>query len=362
MQMLQRSIPSTVTTDDARWQAVVTRDRAADNQFVYSVRTTGVFCRPSCPARLARRENVRFHLTCADAETAGFRACKRCRPKEVSSREEHLARIAQACRALDNAERVPPLAELAATAGLSRFHFHRLFKEVTGVTPKAYALATRAQRLRENLPRSATVTTALFDSGYQSSSRFYREAPSALGMQPTAFRQRGKNLTIHFAFGKTSLGNVLVAATEVGICAILFGDERQALEGELQQRFSQATLIPAPHAFAARVNEVIALIEHPTDAHRLPLDIRGTAFQQQVWQALRKVPAGSTVSYGELAARIDSPKAVRAVARACAMNPLAVAVPCHRVVHANGDTAGYRWGNARKRALLAREQHGAPKP
>ncbi|MGD9602848.1 MAG: bifunctional DNA-binding transcriptional regulator/O6-methylguanine-DNA methyltransferase Ada [Gammaproteobacteria bacterium] len=347
--------PPALATDDDLWAAVVRRDPAADGTFVYAVRTTGVYCRPSCPARRARRENVRFHAHCEDAERAGFRPCLRCRPNERSADAAQLRRIEAACRALDEAETPPTLADLAAQAGLSRFHFHRLFKAHTGLTPKAYASARRAARLRDALPHSARVTDAIYDSGFNSSSRFYSSAPRALGMAPRTFRNRGAQEIIHYAFGRASLGTVLVAATGRGLCAILLGDAQDALLEDLKARFSRATLVAAETDFAATVHAVVALIETPSRGLGLPLDIRGTAFQQRVWQALRAIPPGGTVSYGELAARIDAPRASRAVARACGANPLAVAVPCHRVIGAHGELAGYRWGVARKRQLLARE-------
>jgi len=341
--------------DDARWAAVSHRDPAADGQFVYAVRTTGVYCRPSCAARLARRENVSFHADCDAAEHAGFRACKRCKPREISSAEQQSMLIAAACRTLETSEETPNLESLAQSAGLSRFHFHRLFKAHTGVTPKAYANAHRGSRLREKLPRSASVTDAIYDSGFNSSSRFYSTAQRELGMTPKAFRQRGEQMTIHFAVGRSSLGFVLVAATVRGICAILLGDDSEVLERDLRTRFARADYSLATPEFTATVEAVVALIETPARGHQLPLDIRGTAFQQRVWQALRTIPPGQTVSYGELAARIDAPRATRAVAQACGANPLAVAVPCHRVVRGSGDLSGYRWGVERKRNLLERE-------
>lgn len=341
--------------DDARWAAVVRRDRAADGTFVYSVRTTGIYCRPSCAARLARRENVAFHIDCAAAERAGFRACKRCRPQQMSPAAHQAALVAAACRALETSEPTPDLETLAREAGLSRFHFHRLFKAHTGVTPKAYANARRGTRLRATLPRSARVTDAIYDSGFNSSSRFYSTAERELGMSPKAFRRGGEQVAIHYAFGSCSLGQVLVAGTPKGLCAILLGDDPDTLLDDLRVRFGRASLAPATPAFAATVASVVALIETPTRGHDLPLDIRGTAFQQRVWQALRAIPPGRTASYAEIAGRIGAPTASRAVAQACGANPLAVAIPCHRVVRGSGELSGYRWGVERKRDLLRRE-------
>lgn len=347
--------PPALPDDEACWAAVIARDPRADDSFVYAVRTTGVYCRPSCPSRLARRENVRFFGSCAAAAAAGFRACKRCQPDRAAPRSAQLEAIAAACRLLETSETPPTLATLAAAAGLSRFHFHRVFKACTGVTPKAYADQARDDRLRRELARGTPVTVACYEAGFNSSSSFYQAARGALGMLPREYRRGGAALAIHHAFGDTSLGRILVAATAQGLCAILFGDDDDDLLNDLRARFPHATLHVAAPDFAATVAAVVRLVETPARGLALPLDIRGTAFQQRVWQALRELPAGATISYGELAARIDAPSASRAVAQACGANPLAVAVPCHRVVRGNGDLAGYRWGVGRKRQLLARE-------
>jgi AraC family transcriptional regulator of adaptative response/methylated-DNA-[protein]-cysteine methyltransferase len=342
--------------DETRWSAVEQRDRAADGTFVYSVRTTGVYCRPSCAARLPRRENVAFHATCADAERQGFRPCKRCRPNAPALAEEHAAAVARACRLIEEAEEAPGLAALARAAGLSRFHFHRVFKAVTGVTPKAYAAAHRARRVREELASSGTVTEAIYGAGFNSNGRFYAAAPGLLGMTPTQFRTGGGGHIIRFAVGECSLGAILVAATDKGVCAIELGDDPDALVRGLQDRFPKAQLMGGDAGFEQLVAKVVGFVEAPAQGLDLPLDIRGTAFQQRVWDAIRAIPAGSTTSYSEIARRIGAPKAVRSVAQACASNALAVAIPCHRVVRTDGSASGYRWGVARKRALLAREQ------
>ena len=343
-------------SDDARWAAVVQRDRAADGQFFYSVRTTGVYCRPSCASRRARRENVAFHATRSAAEKAGFRPCRRCKPDQPALAEQYADRIARACRLIERSETAPSLAELARAAALSPYHFHRIFKAVTGVTPKAYTSAHRSRRTRDTLRGRTSVTQAIYDSGFNSNAPFYAQSTEVLGMKPREFRAGGANTLIRFAVGQCSLGAVLVAATDKGVCSILLGDDPEVLVRDLQDRFAQAQLIGGDAAFEQLVARVIGLVEQPSQGLDLPLDIRGTAFQQRVWQALRKVPSGATVSYAEIARRIGSPSSVRAVAQACGANPIAVAIPCHRVVRTDGDLSGYRWGIDRKRALLDREQ------
>lgn len=350
---------SFATLDDPRWAAVVARSRDADGTFYYSVRTTGVYCRPSCGARLARPENVSFHDTREDAEAAGFRPCKRCRPDEDSLTERQRRKIVAACRvieqALECAEPVPGLGELAGRIGVSRYHFHRLFREHTGLTPREYAAARREQRLREALDRSGTVTEAIFDAGYTSNGRFYEKSREVLGMTPTAWRKGGKDERIRFAIGACSLGAILVATSERGVCAIYLGDDPDALARQLQDRFPRAELVGGDAGFEDLVARVVGMVEAPGAAADLPLDVRGTAFQQRVWRALRDIPAGTTASYSDIARRIGRPGSVRAVAQACAANALAVAIPCHRVVRKDGELSGYRWGVERKRALLGKE-------
>ena len=343
------------TASDPRWAAVLARDAAADGQFFYSVKTTGVYCRPSCAARPARPENVAFHTSTADAERAGFRPCKRCKPGQPDRAEQHAALVAGLCRFIESAEQAPTLDELAQRAGISAFHLHRIFKLATGLTPKAYAMAHRAKRVRQELGRGDTVTDAIYGAGYNSNGRFYAQADQVLGMTPTAYRSGGANTEIRFAIGECSLGAILVAQSERGICAILMGDDPNVLAHDLQDRFPQARLIGGDAPFEKLVAQVVGFVEAPGLGLALPLDVRGTAFQQRVWQALQQIPAGKTVSYAEVARRIDSPKSVRAVAQACAANALAVAIPCHRVVRNDGALSGYRWGVERKRALLERE-------
>ncbi len=343
------------TENDPRWAAIVARDRGADGKFYYSVRTTGVYCRPSCPSRRAKPENIGFHATCADAERAGFRPCKRCKPDQLSLVERHARKVAEICRVIEGAEEIPSLSALASQAGLSTFHLHRVFKAFTGLTPKAYAAALRAKRLRSELGRSNTVTEAVFDAGFNSTGRFYETSDYVIGMTPTSYRAGGANTEIRFAIGECSLGAILVAKSERGICAILLGDDPDALVRDLQDKFPRANLIGGDEGFEQLVAQVVGFIEAPGLGLDLPLDVRGTAFQQRVWQALREIPAGSTVSYAELAKWIGAPRSVRAVAQACAANALAVAIPCHRVVRNDGALSGYRWGVERKRALLERE-------
>jgi AraC family transcriptional regulator of adaptative response/methylated-DNA-[protein]-cysteine methyltransferase len=339
-------------TDDECWTAIAARDRSAEGDFVYSVETTGVYCRPGCPSRLPRRENVRFHVNAAAAERAGFRPCKRCRPDEKSLEARNTAIVTKVCRLIETAEEMPDLDRLAEMAGLSRFHFHRIFKAITGVTPKAYGDAHRTKRVRQELADGASVTDAIYGAGYASSSRFYEGSTERLGMTPSDFRNGAAGLTIRYGFGRCSLGKVLVAATNKGLCAISLGDDADELVAELQKRFPKATLVPGGAGFTTWIDSVVRFVEAPGIGLDLPLDLQGTAFQIRVWQALREIRPGDTISYGDLAARLGMPKGARAVANACAANKLAVAVPCHRVVGSDGNLTGYRWGVSRKRRLL----------
>jgi AraC family transcriptional regulator of adaptative response/methylated-DNA-[protein]-cysteine methyltransferase len=298
---------------------------------------------------------VAFHASFREAESAGFRPCKRCKPNEPSLDERHAAKVTAVCRLIEEAHEPPKLDELATAAGLSAFHFHRVFKAIAGVTPKAYAVAHRRRRLRENLEKSHTVTEAIFDAGFNSSGRFYEQSSEVLGMTPSAFRSGGVNAEMRFAVGECSLGSILVAASARGIVAILLGNDPEALVHDLEDRFPRADLIGGDGAFEEVIAKVVGIVEAPETGLDLPLDIRGTAFQHRVWQALREIPAGTTATYGEIAARIGKPKSARAVAAACAANNIAVAIPCHRVVRNDGSLSGYRWGVDRKRWLIARE-------
>ncbi|SFB63858.1 bifunctional DNA-binding transcriptional regulator/O6-methylguanine-DNA methyltransferase Ada [Azotobacter beijerinckii] len=340
---------------DPRWAALLARDPQADGRFVYSVKTTGVYCRPSCPARRARPENVAFHADAAEAERAGFRPCRRCRPERGSPAQERAAKVAALCRFIEAAGQSPTLDELARQAGWSPWHLQRTFKALVGLTPRAYAAAQRAGRMRRELAHGAPVTEALYAAGYGSGGRFHAEADQVLGMTAGRYRKGGAGSTIRFALGQCSLGAILVAQSERGVCAIFLGDDPEALLRDLQERFSAAELIGGDAAFEQLVAEVVGFVEAPRLGLELPLDIRGTAFQQRVWAVLRQIPPGTTLSYAEVATLAGVPTAVRAVARACAANALAVAIPCHRVVRSDGGLSGYRWGVERKRALLERE-------
>src|SRR6202047_714749 len=346
---------ATIAENDPRWASVVARDPQA--KFYYSVKTTGVSCRPSCAARLARPENLQFHGTCEDAEKAGFRPCKRCKPDQASPVGQHAKKIASACRLIESSETPPSLELLAQHVGLSTYHFHRVFKAATGLTPKEYAAAHRTNLVRKSLNKSDTVTEAIYDAGYNSNSRFYETSNRVLGMTPSNYRAGGAQTDIRFAVGECSLGSILVAQSDRGICAILLGDDPDSLARDLQDQFPQANLIGGNASFEQLVAKVVGFVEAPALGLDLPLDVRGTVFQQRVWQSLRKIPVGSTASYTDIAKLIGSPKSVRAVAQACGANALAVAIPCHRVVRNDGALSGYRWGVERKRVLLEKEAH-----
>ncbi|CAJ0811497.1 Bifunctional transcriptional activator/DNA repair enzyme Ada [Ralstonia wenshanensis] len=360
MQTSARTVPDTTLVEhDPRWARVLARDASADGQFVYAVKTTGVYCQPSSPSRLPRPENVEFFDSPADAEAAGYRPSRRAGPDQTTVRTQQTALVAQACRRIEAADTPPTLDALAQDAGLSPYHFHRLFKSVTGLTPKGYADAHRARKLRAQLGRGSTVTEAIYDAGFNASSRFYEASDNVLGMTASRYRAGGAQTTIRFAVGECSLGSILVAQSDRGICAILMGDDPDALVRDLQDTFPKAELIGGDTGFEDLVAKVVGFVEAPSIGLDLPLDVRGTAFQERVWQALREVPPGSTTSYTEIAARIGAPKAVRAVAQACAANHIAVAIPCHRVIRRDGNTSGYRWGVERKLALLERESQSA---
>ncbi|WP_312797707.1 bifunctional DNA-binding transcriptional regulator/O6-methylguanine-DNA methyltransferase Ada, partial [Tianweitania sp.] len=303
---------------DLRWKAVVERDAIADDHFVYAVLTTGIFCRPSCPSRRAKPENVRFFARAEEAAEAGFRPCLRCKPQAASLKQTQAQLIIDACKQIETAEELPQLDALASAARLSPFHFHRLFKQHTGLTPRAYGASRRVEKLRAALDGGSNVTTAIYEAGFNASSRAYDQANEVLGMTPGAYKRGGTSARIHFAIGTCALGHILVAQSEKGLCAILLGDEPDALLKDLQDRFPKAELIGADPAFETTVAAVIGFVEAPRIGLDLPLDIRGTAFQERVWQALRGIPVGTTVSYAELAEQIGQPSAVRAVAGACA--------------------------------------------
>jgi AraC family transcriptional regulator of adaptative response/methylated-DNA-[protein]-cysteine methyltransferase len=341
--------------EDACWTALTGRDAGADGEFFYAVKTTGVYCRPGCSSRLPLRRNVAFFAAGAEAEAAGFRPCKRCRPQEASSATRHVAAVARACALLRDSETVPTLAELAAAAAISRYHFHRVFKQVTGTTPREYARAHRIGRLAERLDHGEAVAPSIYAAGFGSSSRAYAAAGEGLGMTPAVRRRGGKGETIRFVTAATPIGWVIVAATARGICMTAIGDDREMLAAQLRQRFPGAALVAEDPGLKGWAERIVQFITAPGENLDLPLDIRGTAFQARVWRALRKIPLGHTATYSEIAAALGQPRAVRAVANACAANKLAVLVPCHRVVRNDGGLGGYRWGIGRKRALLERE-------
>lgn len=343
-------------TSQERWKAVLAKEAEADDHFRFAVTTTGVFCRPSCPARVPNRENVLFYTTSQEAQEAGFRACRRCDPTGPGRTVQQVTKITAACRAICEAGEALPLKELAASVGMSPFYFHRIFKQITGLTPKAYASARRAEKVRAVLPLRPTVTEAIYDAGFNSSSRFYADTSKRLGMTPTAYRKGGAGVTLRFAIGESSLGPILVASSDKGVCVISMGDDPDLLVRDLQDRFPKASLIGGDAGYESVVAKVVGLVEAPGTGLDLPLDVRGSTFGLRVWKALQEIPAGQTATYAQIAASIGRPTAARAVASACAANPLAVVVPCHRVVRSDGSLSGYRWGVERKRTLLEREK------
>lgn len=346
--------PIMIDTDERRWQAVCERDARADGQFVFAVLTTGVCCRPSCRSRRALRENVRFYPDIATAQAEGFRPCKRCQPEKSDPQQQKVEKVAAACRLLEQ-ETPMTLEALARQAALSPFHFHRLFKSVTGMTPKAWQQAWRARRLREALGQGEKITDAALSAGFPDNSSYYQQADAALGMTARQFRRGGEDLDITWVCGDGPLGRCLVAESERGVCAVLPGESDALLCAELASLFPNARLHPGDEAFRQRVAQVFSHLDDHRQPFSLPLDLRGTAFQLQVWQALRQIPAGETRSYRQVAQSIGRPRAVRAGASACAANKLALVIPCHRVVREDGALSGYRWGTARKALLLARE-------
>jgi AraC family transcriptional regulator of adaptative response/methylated-DNA-[protein]-cysteine methyltransferase len=341
------------------WAALERRDAGASGSFFYGVRTTGVYCRPGCTSRLPLRRNTMFFETPAAAEAAGLRPCKRCRPTDGSTASRHVAAIEKACAMLLKSDTMPTLAELADAAAISRFHFHRVFKQITGATPRDYVRTHRLGRLGEKLDAGQPIAASIYAAGFGSSSRAYEAAPAGLGMTPGARRRGGDGQTIRFVTVETPLGWALVAATERGICMTALADDRESLVAALRRRFPAAAVIAEDAGLKGWTDRIVRFITAPDQNLDLPLDIQGTAFQARVWRALQKIPMGKTASYTEIAAALGQPKAVRAVAQACAANKLALLVPCHRVIRSDGDLGGYRWGLGRKRALLASERAAA---
>ncbi len=340
--------------DEQRWRLVAGRSLNADGQFVYAVKSTGIFCRPSCPSRRPRREQVEFFDSPGDAQQAGYRPCRRCTPMRVNAQLETIER---ACRYIEqNLETTLSLEQVAAHAGLSPFHFQRLFKRTLGISPRQYQQARRTGKFRQALHGAGTITDAIYEAGYSSSSRAYENTNAQLGMTPSEFRRRGDGIRIGYTIADSGFGKVLIATTPRGVCAVRFGESERALAAELQREFSAAEIVRQGHELSAVAAQVTKLIAEGSQPGNIPLDIQGTAFQQRVWNALREIPRGQTRTYSEIAQKIGKPQAVRAVANACAANPVAVVVPCHRVVQKNGSLSGYRWGVKRKAALLERER------
>lgn len=342
------------STEAARYQAFATRDAKADGAFIIGVKTTGIYCRPNCSARPPKRENIEFFDDIAGARRAGYRACLRCKPDGAPQAEVIGKMITDACRRLERDEETPKVGDLAKRAGFSEGRFHKLFKQATGLSPKQYALAKRVEKFRDRLKTGETVTAALYDSGFNSSSRAY-EASRRLGAKPRDVKSGGEALTLKIAVSRCSLGYVGIAMSGRGLCALAFGDSAAAAREAVQSRFPKAELVEAERDLRAAIDRVVKLVEEPTAKFDLPLDIRGTVFQERVWQALRRIPAGQTRSYTQIARDIGKPTAQRAVAQACGANPIAVAIPCHRVVASGGGIGGYRWGVKRKKTLLAKE-------
>lgn len=339
------------------WQAIQQRDARYDGQFVYGVRSTGIYCRPSCSSRQPLRENVSFFVQPEQAEQAGFRPCKRCQPRLAHAPDPQLELVERICRLLaEECERPPSLKALSQQFALSPYYLQRLFKRITGVSPRQYADAQRVQRLKAQLTRSQAVTPALYDAGYASSSSLYAQSFEQLGMTPSQYRRKGYALMIVYTTLQTPLGRLLVAATERGLCAVRLGDDDASLVATLRNEFAAAQIERDDAALQGAVAQIVAHLEGHQPHIDLPTDVRATAFQRQVWQALRSIPYGETRSYSEVAEQIGRPTAVRAVARACASNPLALVVPCHRVIREDGSLGGYRWGIERKQKLLEQEK------
>lgn len=356
--MLALVSTDTRNLEDEAWDAFQTRDRRLRDLYLMGVKTTGIYCRPGCPARMPNRGNVKFFASAEEARAEGFRACKRCKPDEAGS--VYKDAIARVCKAVDEAEEAPKLEEMARIAGLSPFHFHRVFKAETGVTPAAYASAVKDRRAKAALNGGASVTEAVFDAGYGASSRFYAKSRSRFGMAPVVWKNRGAGEHIRVAVAPCSLGQVLVATTDKGVCALELGDDRQKMLDWFAERFSAAETVVDDAGLADTVEAIVALIDDPRNAPApdLPLDVRGTAFQQQVWDALRRIPAGETWTYGQLAEHLGRPTAARAVGAACGQNRVAVIIPCHRVVGSDGSLTGFAYGVERKKALLKAEGAG----
>ena len=343
--------------EEIRWRAVETRDAKFNGLFVYGVRSTGIYCKPSCPSRRPRRERVTFFSTPDDAEAAGFRACRRCKPQDLSRHTTQTEMVIRACRLIEESnDEAISLARLSALIGVSPHHLQRTFKSITGVSPHQYASAHRLEQFKTQIRRGEGVTTAMYDAGYGSSSRLYEKAPQQLGMTPRTYARGGRGMNINFTITDSPLGKLLVATTERGICAVTLGDSEAELETSLAKEYPKAEIRRSGNEASAVIDQLLGYLAGNERRLDLPLDLQATAFQLSVWEELRRIPYGTTRSYREVAEGLGQPQAVRAVARACAMNPVALVTPCHRVIKGDGSLSGYRWGVERKAKLLAKEQ------
>lgn len=342
---------------EAQWQAVLEKNSAFDGQFVYAVSSTGIYCRPSCASRRPRRDRVSFFKVPAMAEHSGFRACLRCKPNETSSRDPQMQIAQEVCRIIEqNDGDSITLSELSKRVGVSSFHLQRTFKSVMGISPKGYAEARRVKKFKEDVRAGERITSAMYGAGFGSSSRLYENAAAQLGMTPATYSKGGRGVVINFATAKTSLGQLLVAATNKGVCSVMLGDSEAELKTDLKREFPAAEIHEDEKPLRVSLNAIVEHLENKNPRVDLPLDIRATAFQMQVWQQLRAIPYGKTYSYSDVAKAIGQDKAIRAVARACATNPVALVIPCHRVIREDQSLGGYRWGLERKKKLLAAEK------
>jgi len=348
MQLQQVSI-----SEESLWQAVLGRELSFEGVFFYGVRSTGIYCRPTCPSRKPNRHQVSFFYSFQEAEIAGFRPCKRCQPQHETAPNSAQAKVLAACRYIEaQVERIPNLAELGTHVGMSPSHFQRVFKRMIGVSPFQYADARRMERLKEHLQQGDTIANALYETGYGASSRLYEKAPQQLGMTPASYQQRGQSETIRYMTVESPLGPMLVAATDRGLCSVRLGETAIALEQELKKEFLGASLQQADNELCNWTQALVDYLSGTQLLPQMPLDVQATAFQLQVWSALQAIPVGTTASYSDIAHAVGQPKSVRAVARACATNPIALVIPCHRVIQKDGSLGGYRWGMNRKQALL----------
>jgi AraC family transcriptional regulator of adaptative response/methylated-DNA-[protein]-cysteine methyltransferase len=357
MQALKMHAQNPTLNDEQLWQAVVSKDARFDGQFVFAVTSTGVYCRPSCPSRRAHRERVKFFELPAAAEQAGFRACLRCQPQRARILDPQIELVQRVCRLLNESDSESlKLAELAAHAGISVFHLQRTFKKVMGISPRQYLTARRFGSFKQLVRKGESVTSSLYESGFNSSSRLYEHAAEELGMTPATYSRGGRGVAISYTTVDSSLGRLLIATTERGVCAVKMGDSDPDLESDLREEFPAAQIERDDSGLRDTVQKVLAHLDRNEPRVDLPLDIRSTAFQRQVWEKLREIPYGETVSYADVARALGNPGAVRAVGRACATNPVALVIPCHRVVREDKSLGGYRWGLERKKKLLEKER------